>query len=213
MRVALLVALAAATLLTACNKEPVMETHLTIYLDPAIVRDGGMVIVSAIPVPDAEWQAMPVTDEVAMLDPTNPKGADVGPEDRHFGVIIRSPAASVEFPVPEGGTYTFNLLPEPTVSGPKQTLQTMRIGIGSGSGLFHDPDTGGPLVEWSNVSDIAILGDVRGETWALGRNTGFANAVNQQKGVYFTTHRSIAGRVIELTELGLAFAESGRTLP
>lgn len=87
------------------------KTHLTLYLDPAVIAGGGALVVAGIPVPDAPWRALPLGDDLAMLDPANPKAAEVGPEDRHFGAVITSAVAIVEFRYPEAG-------PTPSTSAP-----------------------------------------------------------------------------------------------
>lgn len=147
----------------AQQDEVSMNTHLTIYVTPELAKDGGVVIVSGIEVPLADWQALPATNAIAMLDPANPKAAQVTPQDKHFGVLVTEAITRVEFVYAEGGSYTFNFQVDPTGQGTVPALNTDRLS--SGIAMTLDLDTG-EEVNWDSTDTIAIIGAKRSEGWA-----------------------------------------------
>jgi hypothetical protein len=155
-------ALAAALFPMSCQSEPKMNTHLTVYVTPQLAQSGGLVIMSGVGVPVADWDLLPQTNGLAMLDPANPKAGQVEPSDKHFGVVVSEAVTRVEFVYPKQGGYTFNFLVEPT-SAVSAELQTARIAVGTSTS--SDLDTG-ETVTRDSESVIAILGQDRPESWA-----------------------------------------------
>jgi hypothetical protein len=183
------------------EKENELTTHLTVYVDPAVAREGGMVIISALPIPRADWENLPQTDPIAMWDPTNGKHQQVAAGDKHFGVVVSSKGAAVEVFYPDDGTYTFNFLKVPTdTAGP--ALITERTGVGSGS-LMPDPAGGGHM-EWPSMSDITIRSANGSATVANALDSRFFDLTGSENFKYYRITTYAGGRLIEITDEGLA---------
>lgn len=157
-----LMSICAAAYHSQTRQDEYSRTHLTIYLEPPLLDEGGSIVVAGIPVPDEEWQAIANGPNPANDDSANPKTRDVQPSDRHFGAVVSSPASAVEFRYPESGSYTFNLRIHPN-HGARDDLQTKQILVGSGNTI--DPETGERL-EWPSQAVIHIVGPKRDEEWA-----------------------------------------------
>jgi hypothetical protein len=159
------------------GRAPVAKTHVTIYLGLPLLEEGGAVVVAGRKVPEAQWRAVQGGPNPAAGDMANPKRAHVRPGDRHFGAVANSPVTVVEFIYPEGGSYTFNLLPLPEHQARYGTsLRTTRVSVGSGG--IQDPETR-ELIDWPSLSDIAVLGPDRDESWARLAGATYFNAIDQ----------------------------------
>jgi hypothetical protein len=176
----------------AQQNEAVMNTHLTIFVTPELVEQGGLVIVSGVSVPQADWDLLPKTNSLALLDPANPKARQVADTDKHFGVVVSEPVTRVEFLYPEQGSYSFNFLVDPS-SGAAPELVTSRISVGNST--VSDLDTG-EMVTRDSESSIAIIGAGRPEAWA------------RQAEVWFYTEATFENR----ETLILRVFEAGRTV-
>jgi hypothetical protein len=182
-----------------------LTTHLTIYVADKIAEEGGLVTVTGIPIPRESWTQLPTTNQMAMWDPMNGKANHVQPGERHFGLLVTAPASVVEFLYPEDGTYTFNFLRVP--ESRSKPLDTAAVLIGSGSRMT-DPE-GGPPMDWPSINVIAIRGDLRGDGWARSIDGEFLYLTGSptENALYYRVNRFEGGRIIELTELGLAKVE------
>ena len=188
-----------------------VQAHVTIYVDPQLQRDGGVVTVAAIPVDAQKWLQMTTANNesktnLAMLDPSNPKLKIVKGGDVHSGVVISSAASTVEIYHPQGGSYTYNFLPLPTTSASigassPTKLETKVVTAGSGSSL-RDPETGGQ-VDWPSVNVLAIMGSKHGEGWARAADFQFSNIDEKDFNQAYTMTKSPATRVMQVTEFGL----------
>lgn len=171
-------ALGSAWLLLPPGRDERPKAHVTIYLDPALVASGGALVVAGVPMPEAAWRSIPAGDNPAMLDPANPKGAQAGPADRHFGAVVAGAVAVVEFRYPEGGTYTFNIRPMPgTDEALGRSLTTQSAGVGSSSEM-RDPETGGEMA-WPSVTLVAILGPGRDAGWTRVADSALTRAFDE----------------------------------
>jgi hypothetical protein len=182
------------------EKERKVTTHLTIYVDPVVAREGGMIIISALPLAQTEWNKLPDTDTTAMWDKTNGKHQQVAVGDKHFGVVVTSKAAAVEVFYPADGTYTFNFLKYPTDTS-STSLITERLEVGSGSAL-PDPATGKSM-DWPSESLIAISGTEHGPSWVRMVDDRFLDLSGPEGFKYYSIMLYSGGRLIELTQAGL----------
>lgn len=192
-----------------------VQTHVTIYVDTQLQRDGGMVTVSALPVDEQQWLQISLAakrsnNNLAMLDPTNLKQKKVKPGDLHGGVIISSAASSVEIYYPKTGSYTYNFLSlpkasasmsEPTSKQLETRLETKVVSAGSSS-LLRDPETGGQM-DWPSVNVLAIMGSKRGESWARGADYQFSSIDEKDFSQAYKITKSPVTRVMQVTEFGL----------
>jgi hypothetical protein len=199
------IAVALGTVVLSQRKNEV-SSHLTIYVDPVTARNGGMVIISALPVGQSEWEKLPDTDTVAMWDKTNGKKSQVAAGDKHFGVVLTSKAAAVEVFYPEDGTYTFNFLKYPTDMS-STVLTTERLEIGSGTAL-PDPATG-QTMDWPSESLIAISGAEHGPNWVRRVDDRFLDLTGPESSRFYAISAFSGGRLIELTDAGLAKVTKG----
>lgn len=181
-----------------------VTSHLTIYVGPKLLRQGGVVIISALPLPRAEWEKLPDTDALAMWDKSNGKHQQVKPEDKHFGVIIDTRATAVELYYPDDGTYTFNLLRTPADTA---ILTTRRTGVGSGS-MMPDPQTGGHM-DWPSMSTIEIVGSDGGISTSAELESQFFDLTGPDNATYYRVNGYSAGRVITITDAGLVKLHEG----
>ena len=177
-----------------------MSAHLTVYVDAVLAREGGVVIISALPISADEWNKLPATDDTAMLDPTNGKQQEVAAGYKHFGVIAASKASAIELFYPSDATYTFNflILPGEASSTP---LTTERVGIGS-TEKITDPASGA-MMDWPSISVIAISGTERGANWARVLDDRFFDLTGPESYKYYRTTPYAGGRLIEITEDGI----------
>jgi hypothetical protein len=182
------------------EKETQVTTHLTIYVDPVVAREGGMVIVSGIPVARSEWEKLADTDAVAMWDITNGKHQQVKPGDKHFGVIVTSIATAIELIYPEDGTYTFNFLKVPSDGAPP-ALITERVSDGSATDI-RDPATG-KMLDWPSESIVSVNGTERGANWARAVDARFFVLTGPESHKYYRTSSYAGGRMIEITQEGI----------
>lgn len=106
-----------------------MQAHLTLYVGGELLRDGGTVIVSSIPVPEAQLRAM-TGPNPAHDDPSNAKRAQLSDSDMLLGAYVTGHANFVEMYYPEGGTFGFNLVVDPKEKTSKD-LTTERLLVGS----------------------------------------------------------------------------------
>jgi hypothetical protein len=182
------------------EKETEVTTHLTIYVDPTVAREGGMVIISALPITRAEWEKLPDTDTTAMWDQANGKRQQVAADDKHFGVVVTSKAAAVEVLYPDDGTYTFNFLKVPTDT-PSPALNTERTSVGSGS-MMPDPASGGHM-EWPSMSTITIRSTDGSASIADDLDSRFFDLTGPENHKFYRISAYAGGRVIEITDEGL----------
>ncbi len=193
------------------DAERQVQTHVTIYVEPRLQREGGVVTIAAIPVDDEKWLQIKREyrygkDSLAMLDSTNPKQIEVKRDDLHSGVVISSAATSVEIYHPKLGSYTYNFLPLPkTTAGVNETalapLETKVVTAGSGSRL-RDPETGGQM-DWPSVNVLAIMGTKHGEGWARAADYQFSDIDEKDFKQAYAITKSPATRVMQVTEFGL----------
>jgi hypothetical protein len=197
------------------DAERQMQTHVTIYVDAQLQREGGVVSVAAIPVDDQKWLQINRDynygkNSLAMLDPTNPKEIEVKSTDLHIGVVISSAASMVEIYHPKKGSITYNFLPLPkdtalaTASigaSPPTKLETKVVTAGSGSSL-RDPETGGQM-DWPHVNVLAIMGIKNKEGWARSADYQFSNIDDKEFSQAYTITKSPGTRVMQVTEFGL----------
>jgi hypothetical protein len=170
------------------------NTHVTIYLEPPILEEGGAIIVSGVPVPHEEWRTIPPGENPAANDVENPKTQEVEAQDRHFGAIASSPVTVVEFPYPENGSYTFNFLPaKPYREKFAERLNTEHLLTGSGSKIV-DPETT-KYIDWPSVDTIAVLGSKRDRGWVRLAKGTFTKAFDD--GVVMKHYEGV--RTISLT--------------
>lgn len=132
-----------------------LHGQLTIYVAPPLLKTGGTVIVVSNPVSADEWRNMREGHNPAREDAGNAKQRDVGVGDRLFGAVASARVSVVEFVYPQGGTFGFNLVPEPTALAAGATLRTKRVLIGSGG--WKEWSTGNEHI-WENVSTIHVAG-------------------------------------------------------
>jgi hypothetical protein len=187
-----------------------VQTHVTIYVDPALQRDGGVVTVAAIAVDEQKWlqissAAQEEKTSLAMLDPLNPKIQKVKVGDLHSGVVISSAASTVEIYHLKNGSYTYNFLPLPhaavTASQPALApVETKIVTAGSGSNL-RDPETGGQL-DWPSVNVVAVLGTKNSENWARAAHLQFSNIDEKDFNQTYSITKSPTTRVMQVTEFG-----------
>jgi hypothetical protein len=188
------------------QKGQAVTSHLTIYVGPKLVREGGVVIISALPLPRDEWEKLPDTDALAMWDKANGKHQQVKAEDKHFGIIIDNQATAVELYYPDDGTYTFNLLKTPSDTA---ILTTKRTGVGSGS-MMPDPQTGGHM-EWPSMSTIEIVGSAGGVNTSEELESQFFDLTGPDNSTYYRVNGYSAGRIITITDAGLVKLREGST--
>jgi hypothetical protein len=183
------------------ESERMATSHLTIYVDPAVQADGGVVTVVGMPMDEKQWQAIDTSSSTAMLDPANPKAKQVKPIDKHFGVTLRSSASVVEIYHPKTGTFTYNFLPLPL---PKTdnlgALQTKVISAGSAS-LMPDPETGKPI-DYPSLQIISIKGAKYSESWARKAEYDFSSVKDEDKPLAYKITKSPGTRLIEITSFG-----------
>ncbi|WP_394999094.1 hypothetical protein [Acinetobacter sp.] len=188
-----------------------VQTHVTIYVDPQLQQDGGVVTVAAVPVDEQQWMKISHASannkhNLAMLDPANPKQKKVKLGDLHGGVVISSTASSVEIYYPKTGSYTYNFLslPRSTASVNETALaplETKVVTAGSGSSL-RDPETGGTM-DWPSVNVLAIMGSKNKEGWARSADYQFSRIDEKEFSQAYTITKSPTTRVMQVTEFGL----------
>ena len=133
--------------------EETSKSHVTLYVGEPLLSKGGTVIVGSVPIPEEEWRLLDGLN-LADADDNNAKRRQVNPQDRLFGAYVSGPVSYVEMYYPEGGTFGFNLVPDPKIENSPR-LATERILVGSGG--WMDRRTGERHV-WPDVSVIHILG-------------------------------------------------------
>lgn len=170
-----------------------MFSHVTIYLEPPILVEGGAIIVAGRPIPDDEWRSIPQTRNLASGDAENPKRDQVQASDRLFGAVIRSPVSIVELAYPENGSYTFNIMAAPPYRAEYEArLRTQEVLVGSADMV---PDPEGGYVDWPSMTVIAVQGTLRSTSFARLANATFSNALSEASPV--ETFEGL--RVISLT--------------
>jgi hypothetical protein len=135
------------------EKEPLLKSHLTLYVQEPLLSQGGTIIVASIPLSLEEWAALdginPATD-----DTLNRKRSSLQPDDVLFGALVAGRATIVEMYYPEGGTFGFDLVADPRIQNPPP-LTTERLGVGSG-GWTHW--SSGTDHIWPDFSAIYVAG-------------------------------------------------------
>lgn len=152
---------AAIDAVAADERIPELKSHLTIYVAPPLLTEGGAVIVAAIPMPEDEWRALD-GENLAENDPNNRKRPTLASTDRLFGVRATSTATIIEMFYPENGTFGFDLVPAPDVARPPQ-LKTERILVGDGGWTDRKK---GVTYDWPDVSTIHVAGTRHNEDFA-----------------------------------------------
>lgn len=130
-----------------------LRSHLTLYVGEPLLTEGGTVIVASIPIPEEEWRALEGPNPAAE-DEDNRKRPQLNEGDRLFGAYLSGRVNFVEMYYPEGGTYGFDLVPDPRIERPK-ALITRRIGVGSGSWVNWETNE---RHVWLDVSTIYVAG-------------------------------------------------------
>lgn len=152
-----------------------MDAHLTIYLEPPVLVEGGSVIVAGRALPEDEWKRVSGGANPASEDWSNPKRAVLGPGDRHFGVVVAAPSTIVEFVYPANGSYTFQFLPAPPYRARYgERLETEQVLSGSAT---HVVDPSGGFVNWDGLSVVAVLGSARLQQFARDEAMTYADAL------------------------------------
>jgi hypothetical protein len=196
-------------------------THVTIYVDTELQQAGGVVVIAGIPVDTQKWlqikkEAKEEVNNLAMLDPQNPKLKQVKSTDLHSGVIIASAASTIEIYYPKDGSYTYNFLSLPT-SVPSQTsaaislLQTKVVSGGSASRL-KDPETG-EFMDWPSVAVVSVLGNKYSESWARFADAAFSNIDETDFSQAYTMTKSATTRTRQVTIFGLNKYFVEKTVP
>jgi hypothetical protein len=183
------------------NKDQLLKTHITIYVDNPVLLDGGIVLVAGIPINEKKWRVLENTNNIAMLDPGNPKTKDVKVGDKHFGVVVSSVASAVEFYYPENGSYTYNFLLNPRTLIKSNQLQTKVLSTGSRQQL-PDPETG-KLIDWPSENTVAIIGKKNNDVWVRCAEANFFNADEKESKEVYKINKSSGLRVIEITPKGI----------
>jgi hypothetical protein len=190
-----------------------VNTHVTIYVDTALQQEGGAVVVSAIPVNPQTWldiqnAAKQSTTNLAMLDPQNPKAAQVKTVDQHVGVIVSSAVSIVEIHYPQDGAYTYNFLSLPitattaTLSMPVPAqVQTKVVTSGSITSL-RDPETGG-TIDWPSSIVVAVDGAKHSDTWIRSVGNQFSRIDPKDFSQVYKITKLPAVRVMEVTAFGM----------
>ena len=146
-------ALTAITHSSRTEKDVPLKSNLTIYVGEPLRSQGGAVIVASVPIPVEEWRDLD-GDNPAQNDPKNAKRNELSEDDRLFGAFIHGPVSYVEMHYPEGGTFSFDFVPDTRVENPNR-LSTERILVGDGGWYDRSTDT---RHEWPDVSTIHIAG-------------------------------------------------------
>lgn len=153
------------------EKEVEMKTHLTLYVGGELLRDGGTVIVTSIPVSEEMLKSF-TGKNPAEDDPGNEKRAHLSKDDLLFGTHVSGRVNFVEMYYLEGGTFGFNLVVDPREKGGRG-LRTRRILIGStgmpspqNQNKWVDADTSTIVIEGKNASD-AESRLMRMEQWRI----------------------------------------------
>jgi len=181
-----------------------VDAHLTIYIEPPVLVEGGSVIVAGRALPEEEWRRVTGGANPAAGDDANPKRQQVKEGDRLFGAVVSAPSTIVEFVYPETGSYTFNFLPAaPYRLQYENRLETEQVLVGSASNVT-DPDGG--FVEWSTLSVVAVLGTLRSQQFARDEAMNYADALYEPT----TTTRFEGARTITLHASGSNAPEGGR---
>jgi hypothetical protein len=196
-----------------------VNTHVTIYVSRALQQEGGAVVVSGIPVNPQAWldiqnAAKHSTANLAMLDPQNPKAAQVKAVDQHMGVMVSSAVSIVEIYYPQDGAYTYNFLSLPnTVTTATATaattlnlpapaqVQTKVVTSGSVTSL-RDPETGG-TIDWPFSTVVAVAGAKHSEDWARSVGNQFSRVESNEFSQVYKITKVPAVRVMEVTAFGM----------
>lgn len=152
---------ALADTLRSDDRSPELRSHLTIYVAPPLLTEGGAVIVAAIPIPETEWRALE-GENLAEDDPNNRQRPTLASTDRLFGVRATSTATIIEMFYPENGTFGFDLVPAPDIARPPR-LETELVLVGDGG--WTDLKKG-ISYKWPDVSTIYVSGPANGEDFA-----------------------------------------------
>ena len=182
-------------------EKKILKTHLTIYVEPPVLLEGGGVIVAGRPIPEAQWRALKEGYNPVTEDPDNPKKLHVKEGDRHFGAIVTSPASAVEFFYPENGSYTFNfrILPKTEEKYPEPLVTEL---ITFGSGGIKDPETGED-VEWPSKENIRIHGKKYQGPWVQMMSTKFRDAFYKPEKEYIKINHFLGSKTLFLTPAGI----------
>lgn len=146
-------ALLVGTMGSLAEQEPILKSHLTLYVGEPLLSSGGTVMVASIPIPVEEWRALEGVN-LADDDPDNRKRPSLEDGDLLFGAAVNGRANFVEMYYPEGGTFGFDFVPDPRVNNPSE-LKTERIAIGSGGWTHWESRTDHI---WPDVSTIVVAG-------------------------------------------------------
>ncbi|MBC9247745.1 hypothetical protein H4P12_13770 [Paracoccus sp. 11-3] len=151
----LLGAIGTATILSADSHqgEATVKAHLTLYVGGELLRNGGTVIVSSIPIPVDELRAMTGPNPAAK-DANNAKREYLDQDDILLGAYVTGRANFVEMYYPEGGTFGFNLVADPREATITELI-TERLLVGASR--WPDPKNPGVWIE-ADTSTIFVDG-------------------------------------------------------
>lgn len=153
---ALAVGLVIGLALVAANgkqRETQVKAHLTLYVGGKLLKDGGTVIVTSIPVPETNLRSQ-LGPNPAESDPDNAKRSQLTSEDLLFGAYVTARANFVRMYYPEGGTFGFNFVVDPKEEMTRN-LTTEQILVGS-TGMPHPEDA--DLWVDADTSTILVTG-------------------------------------------------------
>lgn len=117
--------------------ESEVKAHLTLYVGGTLLREGGTVIVTSIPVPEAVLREQTGLNP-AKDDPENTKRGQLSDQDLLLGAYITQRANFVRMYYSEDGTFGFNFVVDPRERTPPK-LATQQVLVG-GTGMPHPED-------------------------------------------------------------------------
>lgn len=127
--------------------------HLTLYVGGELLDDGGTVIVTSIPLAEAELRQLTGPNPVGD-DPASAKRSSISSDDLLFGAYVTARANFVRMYYPDGGRFGLNFVVDPKEEHGRD-LRTEQVLVGS-TGMPHPED---PAL-WVNAdtSTIPVLG-------------------------------------------------------
>lgn len=145
----------AGTFSTSAEDKTKMLSDVTIYLEPPILEDGGMVIIVPRPVAVEDWRSQDGQDNPAARDSYLESNKPLPANSKRLGAIVNNPVSIVQFDYPVNGTYNFRFAPVLGSNYPWERLKTKLLSFGS-AGDLH-PITGAD-VDIPTVQMIYVLG-------------------------------------------------------